>query len=47
MARCSEGGWKNSWWRRMTGKSTLMEKNGRISGEWQKIITFCMCQWNE
>ena len=47
MARWSEGGWKNSWWRRVAGKSMLTEGNGRSSWERQGIVTFCTCQWNE
>jgi hypothetical protein len=31
MARLSEGGWKNSWWRRVAGKSYDRE-------EWKKLL---------
>jgi len=41
-------GWKNSWWRRVAGKSTKQRgmeeapENGKESS-----ITFCTCQRNE
>jgi hypothetical protein len=25
----------------------ITKRNGRISSEWQGIIAFCTCQWNE
>jgi len=28
-------------------KKYIIERNGRSSLEWQGIITFCTCQWNE
>ena len=42
-------------WRRMGDylvykggrKGYITERNGRSSWEWQRIISFCTCQWNE
>jgi hypothetical protein len=42
-----ETGWKNSMWRRVAGKSSITERNRRSSWEWQGIIAFCTCQWDE
>jgi hypothetical protein len=28
-------------------KPTITERNGRSSWEWQGIVAFCTCQWNE
>jgi len=28
-------------------KKYITERNGRSSCEWQGIIAFCACQWNE
>jgi len=45
--RWSEGWWETSWFTRVEGKGILTERNGRCSWEWQGIVTFCTCQWNQ
>jgi len=29
------------------GKGYVTERNGRSCWEWQGIVAFCTCQWNE
>ena len=47
MARWSEGGWKNSSWKKGGGKKYITDRNGRSSWERRGIVAFCTCQWNE
>jgi hypothetical protein len=46
MARCGERGWKNTWWRRVAGKSTS-QRGMEEAPENGKESSHSAIQWNE